>query len=93
LPTASQKHVRVAEPKPAVASNSAPGRAPTNHVKEVPQPRAVRERLRSAVKAAVEKLDPARRLDRNEFESIARAVLEALALSESYLGWTMVTAA
>lgn len=64
---------------------------PTDHLKQVPADKALRERIRPAAAELAARLDKSRPLARHEMESHARAVLAALDLPETYLGWTMVT--
>jgi geranylgeranyl pyrophosphate synthase len=62
----------------------------TAHLKQIPEPLALREQIRSAVEARVAALDRSLPLVRHRMESHAREVLEQLHLPEAYLGWTMV---
>ncbi len=62
----------------------------TAHLKQIPEPLALREQIRAAVEARVAALDRSLPLVRHRMESHAREVLEQLHLPEAYLGWTMV---
>ncbi|MDD4269572.1 MAG: polyprenyl synthetase family protein [Thermoguttaceae bacterium] len=62
----------------------------TAHQKQIPEPLALREQIRSAVEARVAALDRSPPLVRHRLESHAREVLGQLRLPEAYLGWTMV---
>jgi geranylgeranyl pyrophosphate synthase len=59
-------------------------------LKQVPETRELRERIRTQAIRAVSLLDKSKPLARHEIETRARAVLDELGLSEVYLGWTMV---
>jgi geranylgeranyl pyrophosphate synthase len=59
-------------------------------LKEVPESRADRERIRSAAMGLAAGLDKSRPLVKHEMESHARAILATLDLPEGYVGWTMV---
>ena len=68
------------------------GRA-SEHLKRVPEPKALRERIRNAAIELADGLDKSRPLARHEMESHARTLLASLDSSESFLGWTMVAMA
>lgn len=78
-----------AAPK-AVAEDSG---SATSHLKRVPADRAQRERIRHRAEEMAARLDRSRPLARHHIESHARTLLADLALSEGYLGWTMVALA
>lgn len=83
-------------PHPAAASPSRPALAGTRDtapLKQVPETRELRERIRSLAIAAVSRLDKSKPLARHEIEARARTVLAELNEPEGYLGWTMVTLA
>jgi len=62
----------------------------TDHLKEVPKTRAVREQIRRQAVQLAASLDKSRPLARLEMETGARQLLAGLDLPEAYLGWTMV---
>lgn len=62
----------------------------TAHLKQIPQPIDLRERIRAAVEEKVAGLDRTQPLVRHRIESYTREVLANLNLPEGYLGWTMV---
>ncbi len=93
LPTATDKPDLLDKQVLGPLASAVTGRLPTEHLKQIPQPRALRERLRRRAAAAVERLDRTRRLDRQEFELLARRVVSDLGLPECFVGWTMVTVA
>jgi geranylgeranyl pyrophosphate synthase len=62
----------------------------SEHLKEVPPSKALREQIRGRAVETAAALDHSRPLGRQELEAAARGVLAALALSEAYVGWTMV---
>ncbi len=62
----------------------------TNHLKEVPASRELREKLRTHCQAVVRPLDRSQPLSKDDLEAIARRILEELQLPEGYVGWTMV---
>jgi geranylgeranyl pyrophosphate synthase len=59
-------------------------------LKQVPQAKADRERIREAARQMASGLDKSRPLARDEMEARARAILTRLSLPEGYVGWTMV---
>jgi geranylgeranyl pyrophosphate synthase len=65
----------------------------TSHLKQIPQPRLLRDQIRERVRQAVAKLDVSRVPGRAEIESIARKTLTDLSQPEAFLGWTMVVGA
>ena len=73
-------------------ATTADGRA-AGHLKEVPEPKALRERIRAATIEWAARLDKSHPLARHELEAHARSVLDSLELGEAYLGWTMVALA
>jgi geranylgeranyl pyrophosphate synthase len=62
----------------------------TAHLKQIPQPVDLRERIRAAVEEKVAGLDRTQPLVRHRIETYTREVLADLNLPEAYLGWTMV---
>ncbi len=66
---------------------------PSEHLKQVPASKAVRQQVRQRAEELAADLDKSRPLVRHEMESHAVALLASLKLSEAYLGWTMVTLA
>lgn len=66
------------------------GRHPTAHMKWVPQPRAVRDRIRHRCAEAAAQLDKTHPLAKHAMQTVARGILEELQLPEGYVGWTMV---
>ncbi len=65
----------------------------TAHLKMVPDTRELREQLRDHCQRIADQLDHENPLTKDEMESVARRLLEEVALPESYVGWTMVTLA
>jgi len=65
----------------------------TDHLKQVPPAKAVREQIRTRAEELSASLDKSRVLARHEMETHARGLLAALELPEAYLGWTMVALA
>ena len=63
------------------------------HLKEVPESKALRERIRAAAIRRAAGLDKAQPLARYELETYARDLLVSLDLPQAYLGWTMVALA
>ena len=62
----------------------------TAHLKQIPQPLELREKIREAVERKVNQLDRTQPLVRHRIERHAKDVLSDLSLPEGYLGWTMV---
>lgn len=62
----------------------------TSHLKDVPQDREMRDRLRVRCDATADALDHSTPLGKDEMEVIARQILEEEGLPEAYLGWMMV---
>ena len=71
----------------------APPRRRTAHLKAVPQPRSLRERIRGECLQVAAGLDKSHPLGKDEMEQLARRTLAALDLPDSYVGWTMVVLA
>lgn len=78
-------------------SEAATERAPTKPpklnsaaFKEVPQDRAVRDRIRAAVETFCKTVDKSKPLTRESTKEMAEGVLRSLGLGESCLGFTMV---
>jgi geranylgeranyl pyrophosphate synthase len=65
----------------------------TDHLKEVPEPKAVREQIRRRAIELSDGLDKSRPLGRHEVELHAQSLLAELQLPQAYLGWTMVVLA
>jgi geranylgeranyl pyrophosphate synthase len=65
----------------------------TDHLKQVPDTKAVREQIRGGAIELAGKLDKSRPLVRHEMELHAQRLLAALQLPQTYLGWTMVALA
>lgn len=82
-----------AEPVPAAAAATPANRWRTSHLKQIPQDRQVRERIRSACGHIVGRLDKSHPLSKDTLEQLARAALEQFGLPEGYIGWTMVALA
>ncbi len=59
-------------------------------MKQVPEPKSLRESLRARCEEVASRLDKSRPLAKDELERVARATLEDLALPEGLVGWTMV---
>ncbi len=79
------------------AASRPPGRtAPrrkTSHLKQVPEPRELRDQIRQRCDEVAARLDKSHPLSKDTMETIARATLDDLQLAENYLGWTMVALA
>jgi geranylgeranyl pyrophosphate synthase len=65
----------------------------SDHLKEVPDSKLLREQVRQRAMELAAGLDKSRPLVRHEMENHARAILLGLQLPEAYLGWTMVALA
>lgn len=65
----------------------------TNRRSQTPEPPALRESLRRRCRAAADRLDPSRPLDKPSIERVARSILADADQPESLLGWTMVSLA
>ena len=74
----------------AATAGRGPARRQTEHLKCVPEPRAVRERIRQRCDEVGPRLDKSHPLSKDAMESIARAILDDLQLPEGFVGWTMV---
>jgi len=68
-------------------------RRKTSHLKQIPQDRVIRERIRSACIQVAGRLDKSHPLSKDEMETLTRDTLEELGLQEGYVGWTMVALA
>lgn len=62
----------------------------TAHLKDVPQSKEVRERIRARCNEVASKLDKDQTMTKDEMEVLTRRVLSDLEQPEQYLGWTMV---
>ncbi len=80
-------------PAAAPARSALTGPRDTAQLKQVPQTRELRERIRALAIATVSGLDKSKPLARHEIEAQARTVLAELNEPEAYLGWTMVALA
>ncbi len=83
----------VAEIETLAAGEHAPTSPPklsSAAFKEVPQDRAVRDRIRAAVEAFVQPLDKTKPLTKESTREMAEGVVRSLGLGESVLGFTMV---
>jgi geranylgeranyl pyrophosphate synthase len=70
-----------------------PRRRKTSHLKVVPEPRELREKLKARCIEVTAKLDKARPLSKDEMERVARQILDEQGLPEGHVGWTMVVLA
>jgi geranylgeranyl diphosphate synthase, type II len=70
-----------------------PRRRKTSHLKIVPEPRELRERLKARCVEVTARLDKSRPLTKDEMETLARRLLDEQSLPEGHLGWTMVVLA
>ena len=66
------------------------GGARRAHLKLVPEPRELRDKIRQRCDEVAARLDKSHPLSKDTMETIARATLDDLALAEGYVGWTMV---
>lgn len=83
----------VAEALSEAATERAPTKPPKLNsaaFKEVPQDRAVRDRIRAAVETFCKMVDKSKPLTRESTKEMAESVLQTLGLGESCLGFTMV---
>lgn len=83
----------VAEIVKEAAGEAAPAKPPklsSAAFKEVPQDRAVRDRIRAAVEVFVKTLDKSKPLTKESTREMAEGVLKQLGLGESVLGFAMV---
>ena len=83
----------VAEIEREAAGERAPTKPPkvsSAAFKEVPQDRAVRDRIRAAVETFCKTLDKSKPLTRESTREMAEGVLQSLGLGESCLGFAMV---
>ncbi len=82
----------VAELELEAAAERAPTKAPKSSAafKEVPQDRAVRDRIRAAVEAFCKTVDRSKPLTKESTREMAEAVVKQLGLGETVLGFTMV---
>ena len=65
-------------------------RRKTSHLKNVPEPKALREQIRSRCFEVTDGLDKSRPLSKDETEALTRKTLAEMNLPESFVGWTMV---
>jgi geranylgeranyl pyrophosphate synthase len=70
-----------------------PRRRKTSHLKVVPEPRDLREKLKARCAEVAARLDKSRPLAKEEMESLARQILDEHGLPEGHVGWTMVVLA
>jgi len=68
-------------------------RRKTSHLKQIPQDRAIRERIRAACIQAAARVDKSHPLSKDQMEKLTRETLADLGLPEGYIGWTMVALA
>ena len=83
----------VAEIEKEAATERAPTKPPKVNsaaFKEVPQDRAVRDRIRAAVETFCKTVDKSKPLTRDLTREMAEAILKSLGMGESCLGFTMV---
>ncbi|MDY3557556.1 polyprenyl synthetase family protein [Gemmata sp. JC673] len=83
----------VAEALSEAATERAPAKPPKLNsaaFKEVPQDRAVRDRIRAEVERFCKSVDKSKPLTRDSAKEMAESVLKTLGLGESCLGFTMV---
>lgn len=81
---------RVAEPAASATAPRESQRRKATHLKQVPDQRSTRERIRARCAEVAFSLDRSNPLSKDEMEQIARAVLDEFALAEEHVGWTMV---
>ncbi|NUQ66200.1 MAG: polyprenyl synthetase family protein [Pirellulales bacterium] len=74
---------------PPAASTVAEARG-TGRLKQVPEDRRIRERIRTRAISLAGELDKSRPPAKHQLEEHARCILGVLELSDAYLGWTMV---
>ncbi len=83
-------HPTPSPPPAARTAATSPEFRGTDRFKQVPVAREVRERIRSRAISLAEQLDKSRPLAKHELEAHGRQLLSDLALSDAYVGWTMV---
>ena len=89
MATLPSRREAAAEDAPS-ASSASSDRPGNDHLKQVPESRADRERIRNAAISLAGQLDKSQPLARDEMEAQACVILQALSLPEGYVGWTMV---
>jgi geranylgeranyl pyrophosphate synthase len=62
----------------------------TDHIKRVPQPKSLRERLRHQAALVAERLEQSAPPKKADLDLLARGLLSDLNLPEAFVGWTMV---
>ncbi|HEX3999548.1 MAG TPA: polyprenyl synthetase family protein [Pirellulales bacterium] len=62
----------------------------TAHIKRIPRPKSLRERLRRKASLLAERIEQAALPKQPELERLARELLTELELPEGFVGWTMV---
>ncbi|MFW6168936.1 MAG: polyprenyl synthetase family protein [Planctomycetota bacterium] len=77
-------------PGPLSASNATVARHQTAHLKLVPEPRRLRDRIHCRCEQVAAELDKTHPLSKKTMQAVARAILQELELPEGYAGWTMV---
>jgi len=65
-------------------------RRSTSHLKDVPEPKALRERIRERALQVVAALPKEHPLAKDDLERVSRTLLAEMNLGEGYVGWTMV---
>ena len=65
-------------------------RRKTAHLKNVPETRELREKIRERCREVAARLDKSVPLTKDDMETVSRKLLEEMQLGEGYVGWTMV---
>jgi len=86
-------HPRPSSPADAPALPATGNGRKSDHLKEVPDAKALREQIRQRAVELAAGLEKSRPLVRHDMEAHGRAILAGLQLPEAYLGWTMVAIA
>lgn len=66
------------------------GRRKTSHLKQVPEPQALRDEIRNRCREITSKIDKSRPMTTDEMEVVVRQILDEMELEEHFIGWTMV---
>ena len=66
------------------------GRRKTSHLKQVPEPQALRDEIRNRCREITSKIDKSRPMTTDEMEVVVRQILADMELEEHFIGWTMV---
>jgi len=90
VPTDSLTNGQAVSDDPPVRAGSPERRRRTGHLKEIPQSRELREKIRDYCRQITSRFDLNTNLSKEDLEAVSRRAIEDLQLPEGYLGWTMV---